>query len=270
MSQKFPEYLYHYTSFEALACILEYKTFRFTKLNNLNDPLEGKTADLNASENLAYCSSWTAHERDTIPLWKMYSGLNGVRLKLPSDLFTNSQIESVSYSNLPRDYNKAVNSAKLIKPIKTYSTARKIIDIDSVFGPDEVEYLDSERPVNIEVVTKTARVEPQGAVEGCMINLTNVGLYKNDDWAYEKEWRYRLLLNPLFGPAYPIMGANEFCEYFKFAEDYIDVPVKQSAIDRIEVMLGPMHSAPQRILLTALLEKYSKNFKITESNIQIK
>ena len=270
LSKDIPEYLYHYTSLEALACILEYKTFRFTKLNNLNDPLEGKTRDLNASENLVYCTSWTAHKRDTIPLWKMYSGLDGVRLKMPNDMFTNSKLESANYYNPPNHINKEVNKSDLMTTIQTSSTSKIIIKIDTVFGPDEVEYVDIDNPIEIDVVTKTTRLESQGVVEGCMINLSRVGLYKNDDWAYEKEWRYRLLWNPLFGPGYPIMTANQFCENFKFSEEYIDVQVKQSAIDNIEVILGPKHNASQKILLNALLEKYSANFKIQESSILIK
>lgn len=270
MSKDIPEYLYHYTSFEALACILEKKTFRFTKLNNLNDPLEGKTSDLNASENLAYCTSWTAHKRDTIPLWKMYSGLDGVRIKMPNDMFSKSKLESSNYYNPPNQNGKEVNKSELMTTIETSSTTNKIIQIDTVFGPDKVEYVEIDKPIEIDVVTKIPILEPHGAVEGCMINLSRVGLYKNDDWAYEKEWRYRLLWNPLFGPGYQIMTANQFCEHFKFSEDYIDVPLKQSAIDNIEVMLGPKHTAPQKLLLNALLEKYSENFEILESSILIK
>jgi hypothetical protein len=200
----------------------------------------------------------------------MYSGLDGIRLKMPCDMFTNRSIKTSNYYSGTNRDGMEVNHAELCKGIKTISTSNAIISLDTIFGPDEIEYVEIDKPLEIDVVTKTIRAEKQGPVEGCYINLSRVGLYKNDDWAYEKEWRYRLLYNPLFGPGYPIVSANEFCKVIRFSEEYIDVPIKQSAIDNIEVMLGPKHSSPQSIILQALLEKYSTNFEIKESGILIK
>lgn len=45
MEQKYPEYLYHYTSIDNLALILKNKTIRFNSLINVDDPDEIKTID---------------------------------------------------------------------------------------------------------------------------------------------------------------------------------------------------------------------------------
>ena len=135
-----PEYLYHYTTINSLAMILSTKSFRFTRLNNLNDPKEGVTSDINGSEEMIYCSSWTAHEKDTIPLWKMYTNLIGVRLRMPVNMFCGdnrietSKVESFSYqtSKLPEyvmlELDSAINGRQTIAPT------------NKIYGPDRIDY----------------------------------------------------------------------------------------------------------------------------------
>ena len=40
-----PKQIYHYTQINSLALILANKTIRFSALNSVNDPTEGKSAD---------------------------------------------------------------------------------------------------------------------------------------------------------------------------------------------------------------------------------
>ena len=87
-----PSHLYHYTAFETLKLILQNETIRFTRIDLLNDPEESiiPMMDKNYMKSI-FISSWTDNEIDAIPMWKMYSGFDGVRLKLPIDLFANTK-----------------------------------------------------------------------------------------------------------------------------------------------------------------------------------
>lgn len=82
-----PDFLYHYTSLESLSLILKSKKFLFRRLSDLNDPLEGRNESFDHAEKLVYSSSWTANEDDTLPMWKMYPGFDGVRIRMRSSLF---------------------------------------------------------------------------------------------------------------------------------------------------------------------------------------
>lgn len=83
-----PEFLYHYTSIEALASILKNRTIRFNKLNRVDDVTEGKSHDFDYISEYFFISCWTDLEEESIPFWNMYTpGIKGVRIKLPSSLF---------------------------------------------------------------------------------------------------------------------------------------------------------------------------------------
>ncbi len=83
-----PEALYHYTSIETLALIFEHKTLRFSRLDGVNDPEEASTVDLPLASTLVFASCWTARDRETLAMWKMYTpNMQGVRIKLPNNPF---------------------------------------------------------------------------------------------------------------------------------------------------------------------------------------
>ncbi len=83
-----PAFLYHYTSVETLLLILKNKTIRFSRLDCLNDPLEGTHLKFKYLNENIYASSWTSEANESLPMWKIYSNLKGVRIKMPIDLFS--------------------------------------------------------------------------------------------------------------------------------------------------------------------------------------
>ena len=78
------DYLYHYTSIETLALILSNKTLCFNNLLNVDDIEEAETSDMGKFGRFVYASCWTNDERESIPLWNLYTpDMHGVRIKLP-------------------------------------------------------------------------------------------------------------------------------------------------------------------------------------------
>ena len=86
-----PEYIYHYTSIENLALILQSKKIRFNSITNVDDLSERITSDIGEIGSLLLVSCWTDKEEENISLWKMYSkDGTGVRIKMRPTLFHNT------------------------------------------------------------------------------------------------------------------------------------------------------------------------------------
>lgn len=79
-----PERLYHYTSLDSLALILENRTLRLMPLTSMDDPQESRTKDVENLGRFFFASCWTDEREESIPMWNMYSPLaSGVRISLP-------------------------------------------------------------------------------------------------------------------------------------------------------------------------------------------
>ena len=85
--ENIPQYLYHYTSVEKLALILQNRTIRFNSLDRMDDLQEKETKDIKNIGQFIYVSAWTSEEKESIPMWNMYSSLDaGVRIRLKTNL----------------------------------------------------------------------------------------------------------------------------------------------------------------------------------------
>jgi hypothetical protein len=83
-------YIHHYTTIKNLALILNSGKLRFTRFDLLDDKEEVSVIPDNLSFIRTWCfiSSWTDSEKESIPLWKMYSSIyDGVRISMPIDMF---------------------------------------------------------------------------------------------------------------------------------------------------------------------------------------
>lgn len=261
--------IFHYTTLSSLAMILHNQTLRFTKLSNLNDPLEGKTADIQGAEKLIYCSSWTKNEEDTIPMWKMYTNLNGVRISVnASSLFkTTGPIQRGDFGTGEINFSKL--SESIIVPAVGFVDRKRIINkIDEILGPDPVEYKSSNSEAQPKIISNV--VSSRGSEYNHeVIRLAKVGLYKHEHWMYESEVRFRLAYAACFSP--PVgNSAQHFCQCVGFEKDYIDVPLSSHFVDDLHITMGPLSDPAQEILLRALLEKYAPKATIDKSKIQMR
>jgi hypothetical protein len=81
---------------ENFLLILKTGKIRFKRLDKVNDPIEGNISEFPELGRYVFTSSWTAQKRDEIPMWKMYSNLEGVRFRMPIDLFNYSDNLTIS------------------------------------------------------------------------------------------------------------------------------------------------------------------------------
>lgn len=264
-----PKRLFHYTSINSLAMILHHRTLRFTKISNLNDPLEGRTADLDGAARLIFCSSWTAYEEDTIPMWKMYSELVGVRLAVsPSRMFKNAG-EIKREGSGPGSFNYAKLTPEL--PYSTKGNTRFFSQRHSfqdIWGPDAVRYEEPHRAVADQVTGTAASIRDGERVEDLIARLTQVGLLKSKHWEFENEVRFRLTFNRFI--SIKGLSPEEFCDVMEVDSDYIDVSLSDNFFEGASVLLGPLCEPAHEILIESLIEKYAPSVTISKSDIQIR
>ncbi|MCH5211341.1 MAG: hypothetical protein J1F01_10320 [Oscillospiraceae bacterium] len=85
-----PSSLFHYTNLDILALILKNRTIRLTRLDFLDDLEEKKYRSLASIKVHTYVSCWTKDERESIPMWNMYTDMaSGIRIEMPTLPFHN-------------------------------------------------------------------------------------------------------------------------------------------------------------------------------------
>lgn len=157
----------------------------------------------------------------------------GVRISLDSDLF---EIEEKGRHKYILKYRKQEKIDYFIMPILNNSLLRNIYYVDNVKS-----YYD-----NI-----FANINGQTG-----INFNEVGCYKSKDWEFQQECRFVIYAFPknidgrMFYPSY-IIENNIYPK-----ERYIDLPIKESVLNSMKIVLGPMSSAADRIIVESLCERY--------------
>lgn len=266
--EEIPDSLYHYTTLESLAYILRDRTFLFRRLSDLNDPLEGKNDSFEHAEKLVYSSSWTASETDTLPMWKMYAGFDGIRLKFPSDLFASrSEISSGIWPPTTR----FLNTTQLETEVKLTLVDERVSQqyeaaFNIISGPDRVEYVSRDEVDKIGKVFYLQQVND--GHEEPVLHLAHVGLTKSNDWSFEQEWRFRI---PYTMHMSVVNGSPAHITDMPLPiESQIFVPYDVEKLAALEILTGPKFSEAQKVLLRSLVDTYAPAACIVDSPIKIR
>ncbi len=260
-----PPFLYHYSSVESLARILKHGTFRFSRLDNLNDPLEGLSLDIEQAREHIFASSWTANPDDQIPMWRMYTGdMTGVRIRLPSNLFSKSEELEIFDLGIEGRYIGC-----RCNPFSFFIGSSYLglsLNIEYVFGPLEIVYKDTKEEVTN--ICSGKHQAPTGITVG-RINLNNLGDAKIKHWQYEQEWRFRVYATPT---GFPVLGSHDIDLPLLLPGTpikYVDVPFNMRCLNDLEILIGPRGNEAHKIILETLVSVYAPNAKVTKSKIEI-
>lgn len=262
-----PDLLYHYTSIQALALILYTTKIRFNRLDKIDDLQEAKSSDLGNLGRFYFVSCWSDSSEESIPLWSMYTpNMAGVRIKLPATMFkeytiqpqVDGFIQIKAEINCPLPYERIITDQYTVHP--------------TIFNPDmflrKVEYTDDKAKLCPTVRSKEAN--------GFSYNLgTSLGVCKRTEWRFQNEWRYIIIILP--EPIrYPSLTASQCVQHFSrqihssmksgslpFEDFYLDLGT--SAINNIEVVLGPRCTKGDEVIVEALLSKYCANPSLKSS-----
>lgn len=271
--------LYHYTSIPTLALILKNKNIRFNNLLNVDDMEEGQSQDYENASKLIYISSWTQDEKESIALWKLYTPeMHGVRIGLPKFPFKKYDYKKGEY-NLKQDVQGSyINLEELIKTNKTSITIDSPLLIN-------VDYTNDENLLKPQIITVTeTKVSSFGKVENTTnvnYDFSKIGKYKRTHWEFQKEVRYWILCAP-----YSISEASSHMsnpmELMNFGKSKMEdknmsppiseyyLNLSEEALSKMEILLSPLSSSGEKIIVNTLVEKYCPSAKVENSLLKLR
>jgi len=268
-----PEFLYHYTSIDTLAMILKTKTIRFSRLDHVDDLTESKTADGEQLGKHYFVSCWTNDDRENIPLWKMYAGLNGVRIKMKVNLFKEYHLDGEEGSKIKFEKYGLYMNLRLpyrgpVKPEELLQNGYAIMpDFSKREFPREVKYTEDEEYLTPKILLKENGTET--------IKLDVFGKYKSLYWKFQSEWRYILYLIPFdklkinkdakINDVIPSLTIN-----YPFDKQFHCLDISDSALKSMEITLGPHCTEGDKIIVKALKDKYAPQSTLLDSALKNK
>lgn len=272
-----PEYLYHYTSMETLALILENQTICFNSLLNVDDIEESETSDLKNFGKYVYVSCWTNEGKEMIPMWNLYTrDMHGVRIKLPANPFVKYKYKSGEY-----DFSEACETC--IDYQKIYEDNRGMIASNM---PELVPicYTNEEEKIFPRIRVKGTDEDVRRFLAGdsahteIKYSLAELGRNKREVWSFQKEWRYLLWFSPMGMREVKKGSIEQHQEFIRRMENPEQKPpyerfflkLRQDAINQMEVVFGPRMSEAERILAKALLHKYGLDGRWKNSSLKIR
>lgn len=258
--------LYHYTSVETLGLILKNRTVRFNRLDRVNDPREALSTEYAAAQTLVFATCWTDSADESLPLWKMYTDLTGVRLAMPTLMFNGRQSK-----------HKVTTDDRLYQiNVESVSPGAPLFQIDrrgerfhglagaTVEGPTRVRYFSDE------ALLRATNVSQMGGRP--RIDFRVLGTAKHRCWDFEHEVRYRVFA--VFGYA-----TDEFNHDWMTPDslirspvvtEFVDVPLDQTAVEEAGIMLGPKATDSDRMVVESICSRYAPNATIERSSIPVR
>lgn len=257
--EELPSVVYQYTSVDSLEKILASHSLRFSRLDTVNDPEEATASDVPLAASSVFVSCWSEMQAEQIPMWSMYGqNFSGVRIRLPTNMFTGRKD--------PLVFEKG---GALITTDSWYSITRKSpamgADSCAIIGPNKVYYSDDPAYRNRKLVYRqagTAHFYPY-----------DLGMVKGTHWSYEQEWRFKIA-----ALAFEAQFPDD--EYFnKMTLDLaaypveataLFIPLDPSALDELEVTLGPRADDAALKEVERVLAAYTPKATLVRSQIQIR
>ena len=257
------DYLYHYTNLSALARILKNRTIRLNSLKNVDDLNELVSADYSKAGQDCFVSSWTSEKEESIPMWNMYSNMDGVRIRLPVNPFERYTWEdpmqkgSIITSYIPKKDLYRKNMFPIIE--------------DNILH--KVNYTDDE-----ELLYPNLRREVQHGIHiGYYIEINKLGKNKNISWEFQKEWRYLSYFMPISLKDMlkePKLTKKRMGERVRnninVAQDDYFLKIREECLDELEILCAPKIDKGDRILLECLTQVYCPQAIIKDSMLRIR
>lgn len=232
--------LFHYTTIETLALILANRTIRFTRLDQLDD-LQG--VEIYASEvtKQVFVSCWTQEEEESISQWALYGGnKRGVLIGLDGEYI---------------EFPDPVISIKECN-IEHFVMKNQISNNDSF----PVKYVSLE-----ELQIRAKEIVKVNEVGGVSV-YGQLGDIKSLYWEFQQERRYSVMVNK--NPDLIARDNQSVAETIKPELTYVDLPLKNGFENDITVVLGPLCSPADKIVVESLLNNYGVQNTLRDSRIK--
>ncbi|MCC9042572.1 hypothetical protein LNQ81_07700 [Myroides sp. M-43] len=260
------EYIYHYTSIQSLALILETGKIRFSRIDLLDDMHEVRGMPEYVL-NYLFVSCWTESSIENIALWNMYTNMKGIRIQLPKNFFEEYTYENGNFKGMEiKDF-----TYKMPVPIEELRTDNYWICNpfwleDGFFV--EINYTENykeEKEKSIERSDKGIAIK----------HVKNLVSFKDTIWEFQKEARFYLFAIP-FPPLQECKNDyNLQMEYFSSGfgkylnkNKFIDISIKREVLDSIVVRGHPNCVFADELIIQSLLEKYTNKGVFERSELE--
>lgn len=262
-----PASLHHYTSIDSLALILNSRTLRLSRLDQVDDLREGATADYKRLAHYTFTTCWTNEPTESIPFWHMYTpNMAGVRITLPTpffktyEVFHDTRTGNIQLPGSVLPYDKLVQQRCLILAGQAH-----------MFHP--VIYTEDESLLKPAVCT----YDQKGDVRS--ISVGKIGVHKSSAWSFQSEWRYRIHALPA-----EIDHISELDEYDArmvarlmadallrntppdLTEIFLDID--ENAFSKMKLTTGPKMSEGAKLAVAALVAAYNPTADIVTSSLE--
>lgn len=271
--ENIPQYLYHYTSVETLALILQNRTIRFNSLDRMDDLQEKETKDIKNIGQFIYVSAWTSEEKESIPMWNMYSSLDaGVRIRLKTNPFF---VYKNTAQELQRVLKTRIEDNTQGNPLRSYIALSEMFQkgffsVQALGGVilHEVEYTQDESKLYPSIL------DIKG--DQFSVDLGEMGKYKNTHWDFQKEWRYILQILPLnlnqnvelLGQSFQTIANRIRLGIEKQPFPYYDMRLDEDAYMSMEITASPRLSLGNRVILETLIARYNPRALLHGSSLE--
>lgn len=250
--------IYHYTSIQTLALILKSQKIRFNRLDRVDDMEESIYGSGPTQTKLGmytFVSCWTKSSKENLALWNMYTRYKGVRIGIDEMPFVTHRVNDrfVSLLSSPMNFGPDYMISSFVNEAKLF----------------DMEYVDDPQ-------AEIQKLIHRAGTDGIVVDIPRVGSFKRKEWEIQQESRFNLTVHPinmtgaaeelltkdspqafnvlmkLFESLGPSMASNR-----PISTTHIDIDLDPVKLADVEIMLGPLTSEADRIIVEALLKPFS-------------
>lgn len=256
--------LFHYTTIDSLAHILNSRSIKFNRLDQLDDLTESEEFGAFNPLRYTFSSSFTWDDRENIALWKMYANMEtGVRLEFDSDnMFTPKQTDlpphTLTGNMVPKSILTSLKSTDIVNKdfLLIFWGPMEIQNLGCGMYLKKVEYTD-----NIKDIYKSLlKVNPLTKL--VEYKAWDFGFYKSKYWEFQKEVRLLIYTIP------NCINKGEFDQLLsnnrQLETTSIFVQLSNIALENLKVVLSPKVTEASRIIIKSLTSHLS-NVSIKDS-----
>jgi hypothetical protein len=269
--------VFHYTSVNSLALILQSQKIRFTRLDKFDDVMEAQTHGGIGFGKYFFASCWTQDATESIPQWHMYGDrMEGVRIELPIRPFRRVRLESIPGITIEPGFEaiSPLTSRELFGT--NYVLLAGMMTFNEEFFQGPVTYVPDVAARWAAAVTRTPNYSGFGTPGFRVDKAYDLVRLKSQTWAFQAEYRFFLFALPMFplfesdGTNLPTLDQlNSAGEALQRNVDpiatYIDVPLDPGSLDYLVVRTGPLITESNRARVEAILREFAPNAVIVSS-----
>jgi len=210
-------------------------------------------------------------------LWNLYTpNMTGVRIKLPVNPFKTVKVDPDG-KHIKESYvtHPSLTNEKL-------STHGCLLNTPYLASLYQVQYTDDPDKLNRRVLTeKKPETKMVNSVKKISweknISIKDVGVYKNMQWTFQKEYRYKFFVVPWTMRDLELVKSYEDqarlidrLETEKLKKDFFDLELDEHSMNDMEILIGPRANYAQKQIIESLINDLNPSANILESNLGIR